>query len=166
MSISTSCHQRQRKSMGRTGGSCPTQGNSWGTKTPAGAEVSNKLLSVFLFANLTWLQRWRPTKLWRRQQASQEELRSDCNLHLEDKAGLRSQCFHTLFPDSRVPHISKPFNKQIQLPIKHVAVSKCSGFSAQRSHYSAVTVKGSDIWCENYILTRCHVCLKFLFITL
>lgn len=165
MSISSSCHHRQWKSMGRRGGSYPTQGNSWWTKTPAGAENSNKWLSAFLFANFTRLQN-RGKSNFGDSMASQVELRNDHNLQSEDVSGLRAQYFHTLISCLLALHISTPFNKQIQPWIKHVAVSKSSGFSVHYSHYSAVKVKGSDAWCENYILSRCHVCLKFLLITI
>lgn len=147
---------------GKMGGSSPTQGNSSWTKTPAGTKISNKWWNVFSFCKFHSATKMEDEPNFANSMGSQMELRNDFNLPSQEEPGLRSQSFPTV---SYAPHRSWPFNKQIQLPNKHVAVSKCSGFSAQPSHYSAVKVKGSDIWCENYILTRCHVCLKFLFIT-
>lgn len=56
--------------------------------------------------------------------------------------------------------------KQLPATCEHMAALKCSSSSAHCPHYWAVKGKASDLWCENYILTRCHMCLKSLLITI
>lgn len=56
--------------------------------------------------------------------------------------------------------------KQLPATHKHMTALKPASSSAHYPHYSAVKGRASDLWCENYILTRCHMCLKSLFITI
>lgn len=80
LSISSSCHHRQWRSMEGMGGSSPTQGSSWWTKTPAGTKISNKwwkVLSFCKFHSATTVEGNRTFEIaWE----SQMELRSDCIL--------------------------------------------------------------------------------------
>lgn len=149
---------------GRQGLLC-TQANSWCTKIQTGMKLATSSWLFFSLCqvhsvtktdvNSTLETVWPLTWNWE----------AILTQRLRDNPDLRPRSLQALCCEQGAPSLTQPFGKQIQLPIKHVTVSKCSGFSAQHSHYSAVKVKGSDIWCENYILTRCHVCLKFLFIT-